>query len=76
MKTTRERLFEGFANGYEPQNRSEELAHQRYLAESGETPPKSAPKAEWIEHAEAVGADPEEVEDMTKAEIIEEFGSE
>jgi hypothetical protein len=39
-----------------------------------EPPARSAPKAEWVEHAVAQGADPAEAESKTKAQLVEEHG--
>ena len=39
--------------------------------ESTEPPPKSALKADWVDHAEAQGVPREEAESMTKAELVE-----
>jgi hypothetical protein len=39
-----------------------------------EQPAKTAPKAAWVGWAAAQGADPEEAEGMTKADLIELYG--
>lgn len=40
-------------------------------------PAKSASKDEWVEYAvENKGADPEEVEGMTRTDLVETYGSE
>ncbi|WP_405019556.1 hypothetical protein OHV05_24470 [Kitasatospora sp. NBC_00070] len=38
-------------------------------------PPQAAPKAEWIGWAVANGADPEEAEALTKADLIDQYGA-
>jgi hypothetical protein len=41
-------------------------------AEPADPPAKSAPKADWVEHAvEVTGVDPEQAQAMTKAELVE-----
>jgi len=40
-----------------------------------DVPAKSAPKAEWVEFAVSTGADRDEAESMTKADLVAEFGS-
>lgn len=39
-------------------------------------PPKSAPKAEWVEYATKQGLSQEEAESMSKADLVDRFGSE
>ncbi|MFF9197336.1 hypothetical protein ACF09L_19220 [Streptomyces sp. NPDC014779] len=39
-----------------------------------EAPAKTAPKAEWVGWAVAQGADPEDAEGMTKADLVELYG--
>jgi hypothetical protein len=41
---------------------------------AAEPPSKSAPKAEWVDHAVSQGADPAEAESKTKAQLVEEHG--
>ncbi|WP_128977280.1 hypothetical protein [Streptomyces roseicoloratus] len=43
-------------------------------APPAEAPAKSAPKAEWVGWAAAQGADPEDADGMTKADLIEAYG--
>lgn len=38
------------------------------------TPASSATKGEWVDHAVSQGADRDEAESMTKAELEEQFG--
>lgn len=38
------------------------------------SPAKSAPKAEWVDHAVAAGADRGEVEQLTKDQLVEKYG--
>lgn len=38
-------------------------------------PPQAAPKAEWIGWAVANGADPEDAEALTKADLIDQYGA-
>jgi hypothetical protein len=42
--------------------------------DNSEVPAQSAPKAEWVEHAVARGADRDDAEAMTKAELVNKFG--
>jgi hypothetical protein len=42
--------------------------------EDAEMPAKSALKEEWVDHAVSQGAKREEAEDMTKAELQNEYG--
>lgn len=42
--------------------------------ESDSKPKHVAPKAEWVDYAVTQGADRDEAEDMTKAELIELYG--
>lgn len=39
-----------------------------------DAPAQSAVKADWVDHAVGAGADRDEAEAMTKAELIERFG--
>lgn len=43
-------------------------------APPSERPAQSAPKAEWIGWAVVSGADPEDAEAMTKADLIDQYG--
>lgn len=54
----------------------EEPASEAVLIAAGEAPPKSAVKADWVEHAVLKGADREEAEAATKQELIDEYGGE
>lgn len=49
--------------------------HPSEVSTEQEPPPVSALKGEWVEHAVAQGEDPETAESKTKAELIEEHGS-
>lgn len=46
-----------------------------YEAKTESDPPSQADlKADWIDYAVEQGMDPDEAEDLTKAELIEQFG--
>lgn len=45
-------------------------------ADEQSAPSKSDNKAAWVDHAVAQGADPDEAESLTKAELQEQFGKE
>lgn len=45
-------------------------------ADGGGTPAKSASKADWVAHAVSQGADQGEAEGMTKADLVERYGTE
>ncbi|MET9954215.1 hypothetical protein ABZ135_22065 [Streptomyces sp. NPDC006339] len=51
-----------------------EQADDSVPATPTEAPAKNAPKAEWVGWAVAQGADPEDAEGMTKADLVELYG--
>ena len=52
----------------EPEPEAEKIPEPEAVPEH---PPVSAPKAEWVDHAVAAGADRDEAEAMTKADLVE-----
>jgi len=61
--------------GSQPVLASEAIVTEPAEPEPEDGPPaRSALKADWVEHAVAQGTDPEEAENMTKAELITEHG--
>lgn len=49
----------------------------RLVVQSVPTPPaKSDSKAAWVDYAETQGADPEQAEESTKADLIADYGKE
>lgn len=40
-----------------------------------DSPPRSAPKPVWVDHAVAHGADREQAEQQTKSDLIDTYGS-
>ena len=48
---------------------------ERVAAPPDKAPPQAAAKAEWVGWAVACGADPDAAEAMTKADLIEKYGT-
>lgn len=60
-----------------PARRAEVLRSRGYIniGESpSDVPAQSAPKGEWVDYAVAQGADRDEADDMTKADLVEQYG--
>lgn len=59
---------------YEVSGRAQAAEPEEAEPESDSKPKHVAPKAEWVDYAVTQGADRDEAEDMTKAELIELYG--
>lgn len=73
--TVNERLSTG-GEGPEgqPDTVTERLSGDQHVA-VGEPPTQSANKSAWVDYAVSQGAEPDDAEAMTKAELVQTYGS-
>ena len=54
--------------------RARQLIRAGHVERVAEAPAKSASKAEWVDYAVSLGADRDEADALTKAELVERYG--
>jgi hypothetical protein len=73
--TVNERLSTGGAGPEgQPDTVTERLSGDQHVA-VGEPPAQSANKGAWVDYAVSQGAEPDAAEAMTKADLVETYGS-